>query len=99
MIAASGWLVWRSGGWEAWPALALWLASLGLNAGWSALFFGARRMDWAMADVSALWLSIAAMIAVFPAYSLTAALLLIPYLVWVSIAAALNLRMMQLNRA
>ncbi|HEX5689041.1 MAG TPA: TspO/MBR family protein, partial [Roseiflexaceae bacterium] len=73
--------------------------SLLFNAAWSALFFGARRLDWAMADVAALWVSIAAMIVVFAPISQTAALLLVPYLLWVSIAATLNAKLLQLNGA
>ncbi len=98
-IAVSGWLVWEAAGSEAWGALAVYGVSLIFNAAWSALFFGLRRLDLAMADVVALWLSIAAVIAVFSPVSLTAALLLAPYLVWVTIAATLNLRLLQLNGA
>ncbi|MDX2275857.1 MAG: TspO/MBR family protein [Hyphomonadaceae bacterium] len=96
-IAVSGWLVWEAAGWSARPALALFMLHLIVNAAWSFLFFGMKRLDWAMAEVVCLWLMIAALIAVFAPLSLTAALLLVPYLVWVSIAAALNLRLLQLN--
>jgi translocator protein len=98
-IAVSGWLVWEAAGTAAWGALALYALSLMFNAAWSALFFGLRRLDWAMADVAALWVSIAAQIIVFAPISQTAALLLVPYLVWVSIAATLNIRLLQLNGA
>jgi tryptophan-rich sensory protein len=50
-------------------------------------------------DVMALWLSIAAVIAMFAPTSPVAALLLAPYLTWVTIAGFLNLRMIQLNPA
>ncbi len=97
MIALSGWIVWRAAGATAWPALALFGVQLALNAGWSALFFGARRLDWAMAEVAALWLSIAALIGAFAAFSIHAALLLAPYLAWVTVAAILNYRLLRLN--
>jgi translocator protein len=98
-IAVSGWLVWEAAGPAAWGALAVYGISLMFNAAWSALFFGLRRLDWAMADVAALWVSIAAVILVFAPISKTAALLFVPYLVWVSIAATLNARLLQLNGA
>lgn len=97
MNAAAGWLVWEAAGAAARGALAIYGVSLALNAGWSALFFGARRMRWAMVDVVLLWASLAAVIASFAPYSTTAAWLVAPYLAWVTIAGALNLRMVQLN--
>jgi tryptophan-rich sensory protein len=56
-------------------------------------------MDLALIDVGLLWLSIAAVIAAFVPHSPLAALLVAPYLLWVTIASALNLRMIQLNPA
>lgn len=98
-IGVSGWLVWEAAGAAAWPALTLWAAHLAVNASWSFLFFGLRRMDWAMANVVSLWVAIAALIAAFLPYSAAAAALLAPYLAWVTVAAALNLRLLQLNGA
>ncbi|MEO1407183.1 MAG: TspO/MBR family protein, partial [Pseudomonadota bacterium] len=71
--------------------------SLGLNFLWSALFFGLKRMNLALGEVALLWLSLVAQIAVFAPLSPIAALLGVPYLAWVTIAAFLNLRMIQLN--
>lgn len=100
MIAVSGWLVWRQAGLAAASmAFAIYGVQLVLNAGWSALFFGLRRMDLALFEVAALWASIAATIAAFAPHSATAAWLLAPYLAWVSFAAFLNLVMVRLNPA
>lgn len=100
MIAVSGWLVWKQAGLAgAGMAFALYGVQLVLNAGWSALFFGLRRMDLALVEVAVLWGSIAATIAAFAPYSVTAAWLLAPYLAWVSFAAFLNLVMVRLNPA
>lgn len=96
-IAVSGWLVWQAAGWAAWPALALYVIHLLVNAAWSFLFFGLKRLDWAMAEVLGLWAMIAAVMVMFYPISPLAALLLAPYLAWVSIAALLNLRLLQLN--
>ena len=93
----AGWLVWQAGGVHALPALAVYAASLVINAAWSWLFFGRKRMDLALIDVAALWLSIAATMAMFAPISPLAATLLGPYLLWVTIASFLNLRMLQLN--
>lgn len=95
--AAAGWLVWEAAGSGAWPALAIYGVSLGLNAAWSALFFGARRMRWALVEVMFLWGSLATVIGAFAPISPTAAWLVAPYLAWVTVAAFLNLRMVQLN--
>ncbi len=98
--AAAGWLVWREAGLAgAGRELALYVVSLGLNAGWSAVFFGLRRPDLAFAELVLLWLSIAATIAAFAPLQPTAAWLLAPYLAWVTFAGALNLAIWRLNRA
>ena len=94
----AGWLVWSTSGAASLPALSVYAVSLVINAAWSWLFFGRRRMDLALIDVVALWLSIAIIIALFMPISQVAALLLAPYLLWVTIAGFLNLRMIQLNR-
>lgn len=97
MIAVSGWLVWEAAGTGASLALAVFVLHLLVNAAWSFLFFGLKRLDWAMAEVLGLWAMIALTIMLFARFSTLAALLLIPYLVWVTIAAMLNYRLLQLN--
>jgi tryptophan-rich sensory protein len=54
-------------------------------------------MDMALIDVGALWLVIAGFILTAWAISATASLLFVPYLVWVSIAAALNRSVLNRN--
>ena len=95
MIAYSGWLIWQAEGFGA--VFALWIVQLVLNAAWSWLFFGRRRMDQAMVDVCAMWILIAAYIILAASVSSLAALLFVPYLIWVTIAAALNWRVWQMN--
>ena len=97
LIAVAGALVWKAQGFG-W-AMALWTAQLALNALWSALFFGARRMDLAFWNIAALWLAILGfMVAAWPV-SAPAALLFAPYLAWVSLAAALNRAVWRMNAA
>ncbi len=95
--AVAGWLVWMTGGADAvWP-LVLYGASLVINASWSGVFFGLHRMGLGFVIVVMLWLSLAAVIAAFAPISVVAAGLVAPYLIWVTIASALNLRVWQLN--
>jgi translocator protein len=68
-----------------------------LNVLWSWLFFRARRPDWALGEVALLWLSIALLVGLASRSSSTAATLLLPYLVWVAFAAALNGAVVRLN--
>jgi tryptophan-rich sensory protein len=95
--AWAGWLVWQKAGWG--PEIAVYGISLAINAAWSGVFFGLKRLDWGMANVLALWASIVAVAFMFAPVSPLAAALQAPYLLWVSIAAALNARMWQLNGA
>ncbi len=70
-----------------------------LNVSWTVLFFQLHRPDWAVIELVALWISIAVLIGVCARYSRTAALLLAPYLVWVTIAGVLNWQVIQLKGA
>lgn len=90
---------WAAAGSRSMRATVLWLFGFNmfLNIAWSALFFAWRRPDWALIEVVLLWLSIAALIRVLLPLSRRAALLLLPYLVWVGIAAALNWEVVRLN--
>ncbi|KGF69648.1 CrtK [Hoeflea sp. BAL378] len=94
-IGVSGWLVWEAQGLGL--AMGLWLLQLVLNAAWSWLFFGRRRMDQAFVDVCALFATILAYIAAASQVSPTAALLFVPYAVWVATAATLNRSVWRLN--
>ena len=99
-IAFSGWLVWRKAEPdEAVLALGIYALQLLLNGLWSVVFFGLRRPDLAVLEILGLWLSIVATIAVFAAVDARAALLLVPYLLWVSFAALLNFSIWRLNPA
>ena len=98
MMAVAAWLVWTRVGWPAaMVPVGLWLVQLVFNALWSALFFGMRRMDYALMDVALLWLAIAATIVAFWPISPLAGALMLPYLAWVSFAAFLNFTILRLN--
>lgn len=68
-----------------------------LNVLWSLIFFRLRRPDWAVIEVMLLWGSVAVLIFWCVRYSRRAALLLVPYLIWVSIAGTLNWEVVRLN--
>ncbi len=98
-IAAAGWLVWRAAGFAgAGAALTAYGLQLVFNAAWSGVFFGLHRVDLAFAELVLLWLSIVATVVLFAPISMLATELLLPYLVWVTFAGALNLSIWQLNR-
>ena len=71
-------------------AIGLWAVQMTLNALWSPIFFGVRRIRAALVAVGALWLAVfATMIALFRLDWL-AGLMFVPYLAWVSVAFSLN---------
>lgn len=95
LIAVSGWLAWRRTGWT--RALTVYAVQLLLNALWTPLFFGAGLFGVAFAEIVLLGVAIVATIVLFARHSRVAAALLVPYLLWVTFAAALNLAIWQLN--
>jgi tryptophan-rich sensory protein len=64
---------------------------------WSPLFFKLKRPDWALLEVPLLWLSVLAPMLFVVWFSPLASLLLLPYLLWVTFAAYLNLTIVRLN--
>jgi tryptophan-rich sensory protein len=98
MIAVAGWRVWRrrseSG---AWLALGAWGVQLSLNLSWSMLFFGARMIGAALADIAVLLAAILITAALFWRIDRIAGALLIPYAAWVGFATVLNAALWRLN--
>ncbi len=68
-----------------------------LNLFWSLLFFRMQRPDLALVEVTFLAASIVALILACRRHSRRAALLLLPYLAWVGVAALLNWEIVRLN--
>jgi tryptophan-rich sensory protein len=79
--------------------LKLYAVQLLANALWTWLFFAWRQGLLALAEIVVLWLLIAATMAAFWRYSRLAAVLLLPYLAWVSFAGALNFALWRSNPA
>jgi len=98
MIAVAGWLIWRQAGFAgARLPLVVYVSQLILNAAWTPLFFGLHRPDLGLADIVLVWVSIIAAIVLFYPIHVVAALLLVPYLAWVTFATALNFAIWRLN--
>ena len=100
LMAVSACLVWQKGQSDGSVrlALALFIAQLVLNALWSVLFFGLHSPLAGLACIAALWLALLFTILNFLKISVVAGWLLIPYILWVSFAAILNLFIFILNR-
>jgi len=98
MMGVAAWLVWRERGLAgAAMPVALFVAQLALNVAWSAIFFGLRQPGWAFVEIVLLWALILATVIAFRRISPTAGYLLLPYLAWVTFAAALNLAIWRAN--
>ncbi|MDX3375013.1 tryptophan-rich sensory protein [Streptomyces sp. ME02-6991-2A] len=97
MIAVAGWLVTRRPGPGRRPALVAWGVQLGLNALWTPLFFAAGQYGLAFLDIALLLAAVAATALLCARVDRRAALLLVPYLLWVGYAAALNLALWLTN--
>jgi benzodiazapine receptor len=90
-MAVAAWLVWRRRRLvEVRGALLAWWVQLALNLLWTMLFFGLRKPVWGLIEIVALWIAIAITIALFHRVRPLAALLLVPYIAWVSFAISLN---------
>jgi benzodiazapine receptor len=95
-MAVAAWLVWREVGLTAAP-MRLFLLQLLLNVAWSAVFFRFRLPGPAFAEIILLWAAILATTIEFWAEVPAAGWLFVPYLIWVSYAAALNFAIWRLN--
>ena len=75
----------------------VWALQLVLNGAWSWIMFGQHQIGLALADIFLLWISIVLFAVLAWTVSLTASLLFVPYLAWVSYAGALNFAIWRLN--
>lgn len=98
LMGFAAWLVWREGGWRArGGVLGLYLVQLVVNVLWSWLFFAGRMGAASFADIVLLWLLLWATVVAFWRVRALAGALLLPYLGWVTFAAALNFAVWRLN--
>ncbi len=86
-----------SGTWKEENAIAIFVLQLVLNILWSVIFFGLKMPAVAFVEILMLWVAILYTIVNFYRISKLAAYLLIPYIVWVTLAAILNFSIITLN--
>ncbi len=77
--------------------LAVFIAQFLLNLAWSPIFFGAQQIFAALIVIAILWLLILLCTVLFFRVRPIAGWLMVPYLLWVSFASALNFSFWQLN--
>jgi tryptophan-rich sensory protein len=98
-MGVAAWLVWKRAGFAgARMALILFIAQLALNGMWSWIFFGLHKPGIAFAEILVLWGMILGTLIAFWQKSPPAGILLTPYLIWVTFAAALNFAIWQMNK-
>ena len=78
-------------------AMAFYAAQLAFNTLWTPIFFGLKRMGAGMVVILFLWATVAATMLAFFRLDLIAGLLFEPYLLWVTIASALNFSVWRRN--
>ena len=100
LIGIAVWLVWQR--YDETPgaarvALLVFGVHFLFNLGWSAVFFGLREIGWGLVVIWVLWALIVKTLWAFARVDRRAALLLVPYLLWVSFATYLNYQFWVLN--
>jgi len=100
LMGVAAFLVWRKGSGkpQVRTALILFLAQLVLNIGWSVAFFGYECPLCGMVVILILWVAILVTMLKFFRISVAAGALMVPYILWVSFATALNVAVYVLNR-
>jgi len=78
-------------------ALAAFAGQMALNVAWTPAFFAAENLLAGLVVIVALWPAVGATIWAFDRVDRRAALLLVPYLAWVTFAAVLNYQFWALN--
>ncbi|MEQ5790312.1 tryptophan-rich sensory protein [Muricauda sp. NFXS6] len=99
MMGVAAGIVWSKGYHHVWVKTALYhfVFQLLLNALWSIVFFGLKNPLGGMVVILALLTMIILTIKWFKVISKPAALLMIPYVLWVAFASALNYKIWELN--
>jgi translocator protein len=75
----------------------LFLFQLVLNSFWTIIFFGLKSPLFAFIEIIILWIAILCCIIFFYQVSKISSVLLIPYILWVTLAAVLNFAIWKLN--
>ncbi len=78
-------------------AMAFWALQIAFNTLWTPIFFGLRRLKGSLPVMAGLWVAVAGATVTHMQLDLWAGLAFVPYLVWVTVASALNIAMARLN--
>ena len=99
LMGISAFLIWRKGirDPQVKESLIIFIIQLFLNILWSYAFFGLKSSLYGLIAIVPLWTAILLTIINFYRISKTASLLLLPYIIWVSYATALNFAIYILN--
>ncbi len=98
LMGTAAWRVWREAGFNgAKVELAFYALQLLLNMAWSYFFFVRRTGLGSTIEVACLWLSIAVTLVLFWRRDTIAGVLFVPYLTWVTFAAALTVSVWRRN--
>ena len=99
LMGIAAFLVWNKGlsDQRVRVALSIFVVQLILNVLWSVMFFGLRSPLAGLIEIVVLWIAILLSILYFLKVSNIAGILLVPYILWVSFAAVLNLSIWRLN--
>jgi tryptophan-rich sensory protein len=97
-MAVAAWIVSRKGKLsKVWLPLLVYIIQLVLNALWSWIFFGRQQIGLALADIICLLIVIVLTTMMFWKCHRGAGLLMLPYILWVAFATALNFEIWRLN--
>ena len=98
MMGLAAWIIWQETGLkEASLPLCFFLFQLLLNGLWTWLFFGLHRPGLAFFEIALLWIAILITVILFWINRPLAGALMIPYLIWVGFASALNFAIWRMN--
>jgi translocator protein len=98
LMAIAAWIIWRERYHRGRAgAIIAFSVQLLLNALWAPVFFGLKNIGAGLFDIVALWLTVAWTVREFARVKPAAALILMPYFLWVTFAAAINLAVWRLN--
>jgi tryptophan-rich sensory protein len=99
LMAVSGYILWQNREQkDAKTALVFFFIQLALNAIWTPIFFGAKRLDLAFYEIVAMWVFILLTMVFAFKVKPVAGWLLLPYIAWVTFASILNFSFWQLNK-
>ena len=97
-MGIAAWLIWKTNGFAAAATpLSIFILQLVFNGLWTVFFFGLKSPGLALVDIGLLWISILVTVILFWARQPLAGIILLPYLLWVSFASALNYAIWRMN--